>query len=44
MPADPELPLAADLTGGPSTSLPVFIVMMFGATLAGNVIPVRASP
>jgi hypothetical protein len=38
MPAEafPEVALAADLTAWPSTSLPVFIAMMFGATLAGN--------
>jgi Na+/H+ antiporter NhaD/arsenite permease-like protein len=35
--AVPEVALAAGFTDWPGTTLPVFIAMMFGATLGGNV-------
>jgi Na+/H+ antiporter NhaD/arsenite permease-like protein len=32
----PELALGATFTGWPDSTLPVFVAMMFGATLGGN--------
>lgn len=41
--AVPELALAAGFTDWPTATLPVFIAMMFGATLGGNATLVGAS-
>jgi Na+/H+ antiporter NhaD/arsenite permease-like protein len=41
--AVPELALAAGFTDWPATTIPVFIAMMFGATLGGNATLVGAS-
>jgi Na+/H+ antiporter NhaD/arsenite permease-like protein len=41
--AVPEIALAAGFTDWPSATLPVFIAMMFGATLGGNATVVGAS-
>ena len=41
--AVPELALAASFTDWPAATLPLFIAMMFGATLGGNVTLVGAS-
>jgi Na+/H+ antiporter NhaD/arsenite permease-like protein len=39
----PEMALAADYTAWPAQAMPVFIAMMFGATLGGNATLVGAS-
>jgi Na+/H+ antiporter NhaD/arsenite permease-like protein len=41
--AVPEIALAAGVTDWPTATLPVFIAMMFGATLGGNATLVGAS-
>lgn len=41
--AVPELALAANFTDWPSATLPLFIAMMFGATLGGNATLIGAS-
>jgi Na+/H+ antiporter NhaD/arsenite permease-like protein len=41
--AVPELALAAGFTDWPSATIPVFIAMMFGATLGGNATVIGAS-
>ncbi len=39
----PEIAMAADFTDWPAATLPVFIAMMFGATLGGNATLIGAS-
>jgi Na+/H+ antiporter NhaD/arsenite permease-like protein len=39
----PEAALAAHFTDWPATSIPVFVAMMFGATLGGNATLIGAS-
>ena len=41
--AVPEIALAAGFTDWPAATLPVFIAMMFGATLGGNATLIGAS-
>lgn len=41
--AVPELALTPNFTDWPSTTLPVFVAMMFGATLGGNATLIGAS-
>jgi Na+/H+ antiporter NhaD/arsenite permease-like protein len=41
--AVPEIALAAGFTNWPSTTLPVFVAMMFGGTLGGNATLIGAS-